>query len=80
MARHLQRPSQQDFQHQLVQGSSLRLVRLALGAVPALRAVLLLRVVQALRAVLPLRVVPALRAVLLLRVVQAPQAGLVERL
>ena len=53
MARHLQRPSQQDFQHQLVQGSSLRLVRLALGAVlplrvvPALRAVLLLRVVQA---------------------------------
>jgi hypothetical protein len=58
MARHLQRPSQQDFQHRLVQGSSLRLVRLALGAVlplrvvPALRAVLLLRVVQAPQAAL----------------------------
>jgi hypothetical protein len=39
MARQLQRPSQQDFQHQLVQGSSLRLVRLALGAVLPLRVV-----------------------------------------
>jgi hypothetical protein len=68
MARQLQRPSQQDFQHQLVQGSSLRLVRLALGAV------LPLRVVPALGAVLPLRVVQAPQVAL------APQAALAERL